>query len=166
MRRVLGFTILLQLLVRDASASRSDLLLFSIARSTNANIVRYVAHLTDQGGFDKAEPISAYWVMAAEDGHREELTWLERGHAYGFTVLPSATGKSLNVTIKAMENVPISISIIGGEPRAEVEIAGRVTILQRVFVQVSGGIIPRVETIALSGVDADTGKKIDEVIRP
>src|SRR5258705_13664792 len=59
--------------------------LFTIARSKNANVVRYQAR-TRGGGLDRSHPIDAYWLMLAEDGRREELSWAERKLAYGFSV--------------------------------------------------------------------------------
>jgi hypothetical protein len=44
--------------------------LFVIERSTNANVVHYDANIAADGQLDPRQPISAYWVMAAEDGHR------------------------------------------------------------------------------------------------
>ena len=32
------------------------------------------------------QPIDVYWLMLAENGRREELTWMERKMAYGFEV--------------------------------------------------------------------------------
>jgi hypothetical protein len=60
--------------------------LFIIEKSTNANVVHYDAVITPDGGLDPREPIIAYWVMAAEDGRREDLTSAERPKAFGFTM--------------------------------------------------------------------------------
>ena len=40
--------------------------------------MHYEARLTADGKLDPKEPVIAYWVMRAEDGHREELTWMEK----------------------------------------------------------------------------------------
>src|SRR5450631_573292 len=60
--------------------------LFTIEKSSNANRVQYDARLTPEGHFDTRQPIVAYWIMAAEDGRRQELNVLERAKAYGFTL--------------------------------------------------------------------------------
>src|ERR1700733_11852537 len=60
--------------------------LFTLARSKNANVVKYAVRPARGGGFDLAAPVEAYWIMLAEDGRREELTWTERQLAYGFSV--------------------------------------------------------------------------------
>gem|GEM_PF-1544828 len=72
-------------LVPSEAEAASGRELFAIARSKNANIVRYVARVNRQGTLDVRRPIEAHWVMRAEDGRREELSWAERNLAYGFT---------------------------------------------------------------------------------
>src|SRR5687768_6515742 len=60
--------------------------LFIMQRSVNANEVHYDV----QAGADGAladEPVVAYWVMKAEGGGREDLTFFEEEMAYGFEVL-------------------------------------------------------------------------------
>src|SRR5438477_12797965 len=71
--------------VRGGGAVSSEPL-FVIERSTNANVVHYDANVKPDGQLDPRQPISAYWVMAAEDGRREELSVFERSRAYGFTI--------------------------------------------------------------------------------
>ena len=39
----------------------------------NANVVHYDARLTADGKLDPKEPVIAYWVMLAKDGHRQKL---------------------------------------------------------------------------------------------
>jgi len=45
--------------------------LFRIRRSTNANEIVYAAQLDEAGRLDEDDPLVAYWLMHAEDGHRE-----------------------------------------------------------------------------------------------
>jgi hypothetical protein len=56
--------------------------LFIIEKNTNANVVHYDAAITPDGDLDPREPIIAHWVMAAEDGRREDLTSAERRAKY------------------------------------------------------------------------------------
>jgi hypothetical protein len=165
MIRLLFITLFIQLSIQSANAETTDLL-FVIKRSTNANYVNYVANLTNQGSFDAKEPISAYWTMAATDGHREELTWFERDHAYGFTIRRDATGKSIIIITEAMNKLPIRVFITGGVAQAEIEIGGHPAFLKRVFVQASHGLFPGVDWIELSGIDTITGSQVKVKIRP
>jgi predicted small lipoprotein YifL len=45
--------------------------LFIIEHSKDANVVQYDARLTADGNLDPKEPVIVYWVIRAEDGHRE-----------------------------------------------------------------------------------------------
>ena len=52
--------------------------LFTLARNTNANVVKYAVRIAKDGQLEASDPIEAYWRMLAENGRREELTWTER----------------------------------------------------------------------------------------
>jgi hypothetical protein len=157
--------ILLQATDGWAGAPRVELL-FTIARSTNANVVRYTANVTNAGTFDSAEPISAYWIMLAEDGHREELTSFEESHLYGFDVSRDSTGSALALSIKAMEKFPIRVFLSGGVALAGAEIAGHRAFLKEIFVQMGRGLFPSVDFIRLSGNQEESGQRIEGVIHP
>jgi hypothetical protein len=165
MIRLQIITLLFQLAIQNVEADTTDLL-FVIKRSTNANYVNYVANLSSKGEFDGKEPVSAYWTMAAEDGHREELTGLEREHAYGFTTRRDVTGTALILITKAMDKIPIRVFLNGGIARAEMEISGHPAFLKQVFVQASHGLFPGVDWIELSGIDTTTGVQIKTRVRP
>src|ERR1051326_2975496 len=80
--RVLALAISLS--VASAFSGESYLPLFQIERSLNANVVHYDAKVTN-GHLDPKQPVIAYWIMATENGRRQELNLLERARAYGFT---------------------------------------------------------------------------------
>src|SRR5258707_8107995 len=60
--------------------------LFTIERSVNGNVVHYDARLKD-GKLDPQQPVVVYWVMG-ESGRHQELNFLERLKAYGFSIFP------------------------------------------------------------------------------
>ena len=66
----------------SASAQSLTVPLFTIEKNTNANAVHYEARLTRDGRLDPIQPVIAYWVMAAEDGRRQALNFIERTRAY------------------------------------------------------------------------------------
>src|SRR5216110_1933101 len=108
--------------------------LFIIERSINANVVHHDAKLSDDGNLDPQEPVVAYWVMAAKDGHRQELNLLERAKAYGFTVHPDASGKFYHMELVSQRRRDIHVYREGDMVRAETLIAGQPAYLQKVFV--------------------------------
>jgi hypothetical protein len=88
MKKVMGWFTVLALLASPAAAQTRTSPLFTIERSKNANVVHYDARLTADGELDPKEPVIAYWIRLAEDGRREELSWIEKKKAYGFTIKP------------------------------------------------------------------------------
>src|SRR5579864_7633395 len=72
-RAVLAFFAFGVLNVTALRAQDMTVPLFVIAKNTNANAVHYDAELTKDGKLDPNQPVVAYWIMAAENGHRQEL---------------------------------------------------------------------------------------------
>jgi hypothetical protein len=139
--------------------------LFSIERSTNANYVCYDLNLNDDGAIDPEKPIHAYWVMAAQDGHREELTGLEKSFAYGFSTRRDLNG-NLILTTQALSSQPILISITDGEAKAETEVNGHRILLKKAFAKAGGGLFPHVDYIRLTGSDMSSGAGVEMTLHP
>jgi len=140
--------------------------LFEIERSQNANVLCYDANLADPSHFSATDPIKAYWIMKARDGHKEEMTSFERNHVYGFKVQESDNQSSLVLMIHALESRPIHVSIRDGGLLTEMEMSGHLAVLEMVFVKTSHGLIPGVEWVRLSGHDPETSAPLEEVIHP
>jgi hypothetical protein len=144
-----------------AGAAREGPELFRIARSTNQNVVVYRTRVGAGGQIDPARPIQAYWLMNAEDGHREELTWLERQVAYGFSV--ASVDGGFRLALSACDERPLFIHRVDGRYRAEVSIAGRASYLSRIWVEVGGGLLgPTVRHLVLEGTDVHSGGRTTE----
>jgi hypothetical protein len=139
--------------------------LFTLGRSKNANVVKYAVRTDRDGRLDTAQPVEAYWLMLAEDGRREELTWTERQLAYGFsTSTPTRDGFVLHLT--ACSARPVRVRTASNGYRAELEIAEQLAILRRIFVRTEGGLlIPRVRYVEISGLAAE-GRLVSERITP
>lgn len=134
--------------------------LFTVARSKNANVVRYVARV-GISGLDQDRPVDAHWLMLAEDGRREELSWAERQLAYGFSV-SEATPERCVLRLVAFKQRALVVARQGETFRATLSIAGKRATLERIFVQTSeGGLLPSVEYLEVFGTSAD-GKQIKE----
>lgn len=142
------------LLAPPARAALTSTTLFTIARSKNKNVVRYLARCKDQQ-LDDAQPIAAHWLMLAEDGRREELTWTERQLAYGFTASHVST-EGCRLRLVAFKARSIAVERRAGTFRALVTIAGRRALLERIFVQTSeAGLFPSVVHVDLFGQSLD-----------
>jgi len=141
--------------------------LFVIERNTNANVVHYDANIGANGQLDPREPVTAYWVMAAVDGHREELTPLEKSRAYGFSVEPGQDSNSYRLRLVAQRRRDIAIVRRGDAIRAEAVISGRRAWLQRMYVNSHKVLaVPTVKYIELFGIDVSTGETVSEKVVP
>ena len=140
--------------------------LFLIERSTNANVVHYDARIGPQGSLQPAQPVVVYWKMHAKDGHREDLTSLEKKRVFGISVAPQADGGSFLVRIAAQPARDIRVFLERGAARAETSIAGKRAFLQRLFISTGKLNIFRVNYIDVFGLDVATGAEVRERIAP
>jgi len=140
--------------------------LFVIGRSNNSNVLHYDVHF-DDGRLDLDEPLLAYWVMRAEDGRREGLTWMEREFAYGFRITSPVTSDGFRVVLKAFSRRELAVrKNAGGGYRAFVRVDGKTVTLDRIFVSVEeGGVTPSVRFVDLFGTTSN-GKRVSERLVP
>ena len=139
--------------------------LFVIERSLNANSVHYDANLMPNGELDPRQPVAAYWVMADENGRREELTGIEKRYAYGFTVAPSDNPRRYRLQLAAQPQRTVYVYRQCDTVRAETTIAGRRAYLKRIYVTTHRVlVVPTVRYIELFGVDAATGEEVSEKV--
>lgn len=135
--------------------------LFQIERSKNTNEIHYAAQVGKDGALDTKEPVAAFWVMKAEDGRREGLTFMERKMAYGLDV--TARGAEYDVKLSAAPERAIKLMNVGGRWRAQTQLNGKAAYLSRIFITTKeGGVMPTVVSIDLYGEDAASGKTIQE----
>src|SRR5262245_42565533 len=142
--------------------------LFTIARSTNANVVQYDARLTASVSLDSKSPVVAYWIMLAEDGRHVRLSTIEKRMAYGFSVKADGSSGCFRMTLAADKTRPIRICAENGSGRAEMVVDGRRSRLQRMFISTRrGGLFGKeVNYIELFGTDAESGEQRYEKIVP
>lgn len=136
--------------------------LFQIDRSKNANVVCYDVRLDGTGSLQK-DPLDIYWLMKATDGSRESLGVFERAHAYGADVVNCYGRDSVDVRLQALDK-PIRITRRNGRWVALMPINGTSAILERVYVNTTEGILPRVNWIRVTGTSESTGTRITETI--
>jgi hypothetical protein len=148
-----------------AEAKKKTQSLFIIERSKNANVVHYDARLTDANELDPNEPVIAYWIMLAKDGHKEELNWIEKKKAYGFSVKPDPSVNGYKLTVVSVPGQPITIRKTGDTVRAELVIAGQPCIFEKMYINATDHLLgPKVHSVELYGKDLKTGEKRHEKI--
>lgn len=141
--------------------------LFVIQRSTNENVVHYDAKIAPDGELDSHEPIIVYWIMAAKDGRRQELSFLEKTKAYGISVMPGRTAHSYRIALISDRRLEIQVYREDGAVRAETIIEGRRAYLTKIYVSIRKGAFFSVpNSIELTGTDIATGKGLHETIVP
>jgi hypothetical protein len=102
------------------------------------------------------------WIMLAEDGHREELNLFERAMAYGVEVRPGGGGDAAVVALRARPELDIRVLVENGCPVARTRIAGREATLRLVSVEASGGLLPEVVQVEMTGIDPGSGAEVRE----
>jgi len=139
--------------------------LFVIERSTNANVIHYDAKFGKDGNLDQNEPVVAYWVMAAKDGHREPLTGLERKYAYGFTIQKDDSKSVFRMILVSQKQREILITQNGSTVHAETVIGRHAAILHKIYVKTRrSGFLRTADYFELFGDDIATGAKCYEKI--
>ncbi len=149
--------------VAPTVSRKKNLMLFTIERSKNANVVHYDARLTSDGKLDSRDPVSAYWIMRAEDGRREELNWMEKEKGYGFDIKPDPSVNGYKMTLMAAPQQQIVVKKCGETTRAEVVINGRLAVLEKIYINAVDGLTgPKVHFIMVYGKDLKTGRKLSQ----
>jgi len=139
--------------------------LFTLARNTNANVLKYAVRTGKDGRLDGGNPIEAYWLMLAENGRREELTWTERRFAYGFST-SNSSDRGCVLRLTACPERELRVRAVEGGYRAEATIAKQATALKRIFVFAEPhALFPSVRYVEISGTNA-SGKLVSERLFP
>jgi hypothetical protein len=132
--------------------------LFRIERSKNANILQYDAQIEPGGKLNKKEPVIVYWVRLAEQGQVKKLSWIQRKFAFGFKTATDRKSGIVTLHMAADIGQPIRVQHINGEYRAMVDIDGKPSQLEKIYIQASGkGMSISVEFVEIYGIDLDTG---------
>jgi Domain of unknown function (DUF4833) len=147
----------------------SDIRLFYIQRSSNANTILYDANILTDKKLDTKDPVHTYWIRYTEGGKKQELSGMQRTLAYGLHT--SAIKGEVNAYeghfLAYRKRKFIVKQNAKGEPIALFMINGKMQILKRVFVQTDdSGMMPSVNYIELWGKDAVTGKDVYEKFKP
>ena len=167
MKKAIRWFAVLALLAAPAAAQVKTSPLFVIERNVNANVVHYDARLTADGKLDPKEPVIAYWVMLAKDGRRQQLNWIEKKKAYGFTIKPDPSVNGYKMTLVAAPERQIIVKKEKDAVRAEAVIDGKPAVLEKMYINASGGLTgPKVHYIEVYGKDLQTGEERREKMVP
>jgi hypothetical protein len=167
MKKAMGWFAVLMLLAAPAAAQIKTAPLFIIERDKNTNVVHYDARLTADGQLDPKEPVIAYWALLAGDGRREELNWIEKKLAYGFTVKPDPSVNGYRMSLVAAPEKQIIVKKVKDAVHAEGVINGRPAVLEKLHIHATDRLTgPKVHYIEVYGKDLQTGEKLREKMVP
>ena len=138
--------------------------LFIIRRTKNINEVHYDVNIGPDGKLDPKQPVVAYWIMSAKDGHREKLGFFEK-KAYGFKCKYDTAKGMCRLVIRSFKQRQMEVSGTKDGATAEMVIDGKPAYLEKMFIAESEGKpIPKVRSIELFGKDKLSGKNVYEKI--
>jgi hypothetical protein len=141
--------------------------LFRIERSKNANVVQYDAQLTPEGTLKPEKPVIAYWIMNTNSGEKEDLSWVEKKMAYGFSVEYDTKGDFWIMDLVADIQRKIKVYKANGRYRAETLIDGRPAFIDRIYIEsIEGGMRPKVKYMEFFGKGIKTGSTLYEKFIP
>jgi hypothetical protein len=137
--------------------------LFYLQRTSNTNTIVYELNYK-KGELDVNNPVHVFWIRYAEQGQRAELNFIQRVFAYGVKI------KQLSDTVYRVRLVSYagySMYLKRGPDkkyRMYSFINGKLMILNRIFVKITGGTMwsPDIEYFEVSGIDPATGKPVAE----
>jgi Domain of unknown function (DUF4833) len=167
MKQAMGWFAVLVLLAAPAAAQIKTSPLFIIERDKNTNVVHYDARLTADGKLDPREPVIAYWADRAEGSPREELNWIEKKLAYGFTVKPDPSGNGYKMALVVAPEKQIIVKKVKDAVHAEGVINGRPVVLEKLHIHASDTLMGyKVHYVEVYGKDLQTGERLREKMVP
>ena len=140
--------------------------LFFIERSKNKNRVQYDVCLTEKGDISDSNPVAVYWVL--ENGRLRELNPIEKRYAYGINSHEKLEKNKLKLLLAALKDREIVVEKLEGSFKAIVAINGKVSILERVYVETKERLtgLPKVLYLDLLGRTKEAGIPIKERVLP
>jgi hypothetical protein len=141
--------------------------LFFLQRSQNTNTVVYELNIKN-GVLDSVAPVHIFWICYAEKSQKEELTNLQRQHAYGLMVTHIAKD---NYELRFLANKKHVMQLMKGPDHffhVYDHIGGKRAILSSIYLQINGGSLfsPHIEYTITRGFDAETGAAVMEKSKP
>ena len=142
--------------------------LMFVQRDPNANTIIYELNSDRDGNLNREEPIHPYWIRYAEEGQRQELSYIQRKFAYGLVSKPLSNDK-FDVRFVSYKKFPLTLmKSTDGKYHIFATITQKQVILNRIFVKIKGGSfwIPNVLYVELNGTDPSTGREIVDRFKP
>lgn len=137
--------------------------MFFIAKNNNANTAFYDINLTKNGLINAKEPLTAFWLMLAEKGQREDISYIERKLAFGVnSVKAIVPGHEYTARIASMDR-DIIIRYDNGCGMVETPINGKLSRLEKIMLELKGPTyFSTLIYMDIYGQDLETGAPVVE----
>ncbi len=139
--------------------------LFYLQRDPNTNTVIYQLNVDNGGGLDEREPVRIFWLRYAEQGQRQELSFIQRKFAYGIKAKKLAINK-YELKFAAYDKVRFYLMKSGSDNAFHVytTVANKQIVLERIFLRIEGGTfwVPNVKYVEFKGWNAATREQVAE----
>jgi len=137
--------------------------LFFLQRTQNTNTVVYELNMKN-GMMDTTDPVHIFWICYAEKSQKEELTEIQRKHAYGLAIKYISKDQ---YELRFLANKKYAVELMKGPDNIYHvfnEINKKQAILTRIYLQIHGGTVfsPNIEYVLLNGIDPETGAFVSE----
>lgn len=139
-------------------------MVFYLQRSANPNTVVYAVRLSQDGGLDASQPISAFWRRYNAQGQVQDLSMLERRLAYGVTAKPRGDGR-YDVRFRAVPRLDFVLEP-GRQGDAVLTFApqGEPIEVSHGFVELDeSGLVPEVTELRVYGKRRGDGQPVEVV---
>jgi hypothetical protein len=142
--------------------------LFYLQRTSNTNTIVYDLNLDNNRKPNNAEPIKAYWIRYAENGEKQDLSYIQRKFAYGLTSKALDNG-NYDIRFVSYKKFPLTLMRSAeGKYHIFALIQQKQVMINRIFVKIEGGSFwfPNVVYVEIKGTDPITGREIVERFKP
>ncbi|WP_317897868.1 DUF4833 domain-containing protein [Aurantibacillus circumpalustris] len=146
-------------------------MIFYVQRTLNTNTIIYELNYDADSTLNKTEPVNCHWIRYDEKGEVTELSYFQKKYAYGLNaVLIDATKLiyKLNFVSYKKRDIFLSKAATGHSYKAYMVINGKLSYIEKIFVQIDGGTfwLPHISFVEIKGYDIATGKPVLERIIP
>jgi len=146
-------------------------MLFYLQRTVDYNTVIYELNYDKTGKINSEAPLKAYWIDYEDGGKISQLTYVQNKLAYGIEsrlidkakemfIISLVSYKKKTFTLRKHDQK--------GTHHVFAKLNGKEVILQKIFVNITGGtyLKPKVKDISLTGIDIISGEEIVEIVIP
>lgn len=146
-------------------------MLFYLQRTVDYNTVIYELNYEESGKINSEKPLKVYWIDYEDGGKISQLTYVQNKLAYGIeSKLIDKSKEIFEIRLVSYKKKTFTLRKHEkkGTHQVFAKLNGKEVILQKIFVNITGGtyLKPKVKDISLTGIDMENGEEVIEVVVP